>query len=80
MVVTAADVERAKPDPDQLIKIRERFDLKPEEMIFIGDSEYDEQAAFRAGILFVAFKNSVLKARYHVASMGEIGRILNVNR
>ncbi len=80
MVVTAADVERAKPDPDQLIKIRERFDLDPNEMIFIGDSEYDEQAALRAGILFIAFKNSALKAKYHVTSMGEIGRILNVNR
>ena len=79
MVVTSADVEKPKPHPDQLIMIKERFHLDPGEMIFIGDSEFDEQAALGAGVPFIAFKNSALKARYHVTSMAEIGRILSLN-
>ena len=79
MVVTSADVEKPKPYPDQLIKIKDRFNLDSREMLFIGDSEFDEQAALGAGVPFVAFKNSALKARHHVESMAEIGRILSLN-
>ncbi len=79
MVVTAADVKKPKPDPEQLLQIKNRFFLDPEQMIFVGDSTYDEQAARHAGCWFIAFKNSLLKADLHVCSMDDIGRFLGIN-
>ena len=76
MVVTAADVQRPKPEPDQLLKIMGKFNLQPCQMIFIGDSQYDASASFKAETLFIAFKNKALKADFHVDSMAEIGKIL----
>ncbi len=78
MVVTAADVKKPKPEPDQLIKIMEEFELEPFEIIFIGDSQYDAMASFKAGTFFIAFKNDSLKADFHVDSMEEIGQILDI--
>ena len=78
-VVTAAMVKKPKPDPEQLLLIMERFELKPDEILFIGDSDYDRQAAASAKVGFAAFKNSKLKADFNVDSMDEIARILQIN-
>lgn len=80
MVVTAADVKKPKPHPEQLIKIMKTLDLLPEEMIFIGDSIYDQEAAKEAGTWFIAFKHSGLDAHFHVDRMGQIGEILGVHK
>ncbi len=77
MVVTAADVKFPKPEPDQLLKIMSEFDLKPDQLIFIGDSQYDAAASAKAKCLFIAFKNHRLKADFYVDSMAEIGKILD---
>lgn len=78
MVVTAADVDRAKPAPDQLFKIMDAFSLKPSEVLFIGDSSFDQEAAQSAGTMFVAFKNKDLPADYHGDSMMDIENILQL--
>ncbi|MCG8619827.1 MAG: HAD family hydrolase [Desulfobacterales bacterium] len=78
-VVTAADVTHAKPAPDQLHKIMKAFDLSADEILFIGDSEYDRKAAQAAGTWFVAFKSPGLEAHAHVTSMGELSNLLNIN-
>lgn len=80
VVVTAADVRIPKPDPEQLHMIMEKYNLNPDELIFIGDSDYDEQAAYRARVPFVAFKSPKLHADFHVNSMSEIGEILQINQ
>ena len=69
MVVTAADVENPKPAPDQLNKIMAEFELSPREILFVGDSEYDQKAAQTADTLFMAFKQAGLDAHFHVRSM-----------
>lgn len=79
IVVTAAKVKKPKPDPEQLLLIMEKFDLKPFEILFIGDSDYDRRAAKNAKVVFVAFKNPELAADFNVDSMDEIGRILQIN-
>jgi phosphoglycolate phosphatase len=79
MVVTARHVKNPKPDPEQLYKIMENFDLDPEQILFIGDSEYDQKAARSAGTWFVAFKQSKLAADVNVNAMAEIGEILQIN-
>ncbi|MCP4116755.1 MAG: HAD hydrolase-like protein [Desulfobacteraceae bacterium] len=77
-VVTAADVENAKPSPDQLLKIMDQFELKAGELLFIGDSQFDEMAAAGAGTAFIAFKNPSLTADYHFSAMAQIGGLLNL--
>jgi HAD superfamily hydrolase (TIGR01509 family) len=76
MVVTSADVEKPKPDPEQLIKIMAAFQLSPTEVLFIGDSEYDQRAAQSAGTWFAAFKQPKLTADIHVTAMADILGIL----
>jgi phosphoglycolate phosphatase len=49
-VVVAGDpLPRAKPDPMPLIWVCGHFDLKPKDMVFIGDSVNDVKAARAAG-------------------------------
>ena len=45
VVITAAKVKNPKPDPEQLLLIMEKFDLEPRQILFVGDSDYDRQAA-----------------------------------
>ncbi len=77
-VVTAKDVEHPKPAPDQLHLIMETFDLAPRQILFVGDSQFDMNAAKAADTLFAAFKNPSLSADLHLDSMEELGRILDV--
>lgn len=79
MVVTAADVAHAKPAPDQLKKIMAAYGLSPNQIVFIGDSLYDEEAARAAGTWFIAFRQPALTAHAHVGSMPEVGKLLKVN-
>jgi HAD superfamily hydrolase (TIGR01509 family) len=57
MVVTALDVKNPKPHPESIEKILQRFHLKKDEAVFVGDSEVDQQTAKSAGIQFIAYKN-----------------------
>ncbi len=78
IVVTASNVKFPKPYPDQLFKIINHFDLKPENMIYIGDSRLDELAAKAAGVTLVAYKNSSLAADFHIQSLKEMEKILDL--
>jgi phosphoglycolate phosphatase len=79
VVMTAAKVKMPKPDPEQLTLIMEYLKLFPDEILFVGDSEYDGQAATAAKVGFAAFKNSGMKADFSVDSMEGIARILHIN-
>ncbi len=79
VVMTAAKVKNPKPDPEQLFIIMEKLKLNPEEILFIGDSEYDGKAAAGAKVKFAAFKNPDMKADFNVDSMDEIARVLHIN-
>ena len=78
LVVTALTVKNPKPHPEQLELIMKTFKLQPEQILFIGDSEYDRMAAESAKVCFTAFKNPNLEADEHVESMDEIAQILNI--
>lgn len=62
-VVTAADVSRPKPHPESLFKILDHWSVMPGEVVFIGDSMVDQEAAMGAGTPFWAFKNEGLQAQ-----------------
>jgi len=61
MVVTALDVKNPKPHPESIEKIIEKFNLKKDETVFIGDSEVDRQTAISSGIKFISYKNKGIK-------------------
>lgn len=76
LVVTSLDVEHPKPHPDQLFKIRDHFGVSSDEILYIGDSKTDEQAALLSGVPFVAYKNSSLQASYYITGLREVRAIL----
>jgi len=59
VVVTSRDVPRPKPYPDMLIEAARQLALRPEELLFVGDSELDQSAAMTAGVRFVAYRNDL---------------------
>ncbi len=59
VVVTSRDVARPKPHPDMLILAAERLGYTPEELLFVGDSELDRDAAVAAGVVFASYKSSL---------------------
>lgn len=58
-VVTCRDVARPKPYPDMLFTAAKRLGLKERELLFLGDSELDREAARAAGIRFASYKGDV---------------------
>ena len=78
MVVTAMDVSRPKPYPDQLEKITRRFGIEPQQTLYIGDSELDQAAAAAAEVPFVAYQNSSLAADVHINRLSEVADILHL--
>ena len=59
IVVTSHDVKRPKPAPDMLFLAAEKLDIKPENCLFIGDSELDKSAAEEAKVQFVGYGGGV---------------------
>lgn len=49
-IVGREDVRKWKPNPEGLLKIQEHYNLKKEEMIYIGDMAKDIEAGKRAGV------------------------------
>jgi phosphoglycolate phosphatase len=76
LVVTSIDIVRPKPYPDSLLRILEYFDVEPHQAIYIGDSQVDAEAARRAQIPFVAFRNEMLPTQYHIGNLKELEQIL----
>ena len=78
LVVTALDVDHPKPHPESLEKIISHFHAKPDEVLYIGDSELDEKAAAAAGVALIAYQNPNLAGKYHISSLSEIDHILHL--
>lgn len=71
LVVCALDVSRPKPHPESFWRILEHFGLRPDQVIYIGDSLVDEEFAANAGVPLIAFRNPNLKAAYHLESFAQ---------
>lgn len=76
MVVSSLDVEHPKPHPESLFKILDFFQLKPDRILYVGDSVVDEETAKRAGVRLIAYKNRALEAYKHLNHLEEIRGIL----
>jgi phosphoglycolate phosphatase len=78
LVVTAMDVRHPKPHPEQLQVILGHFNIAPGQMLYIGDSALDAQAAQAADVPFIAFGNASLPAQLHIDSLRRIEEILRL--
>ncbi len=54
---TASDAERSKPDPDIVEAAIEKSGIAPTNLVMIGDTPYDIEAAARAGVRAIAFRS-----------------------
>lgn len=55
-VTTSSDVQRPKPFPDMLWHTAQLLGCALDEMLYVGDSLLDQQAAQAAGVPFVAYR------------------------
>ena len=78
LVITTSDVKHPKPHPEPLLIILNHFGLTPEQAIYIGDSQVDEQAATAAAIPLVAYRNRALTAQYYIDSLAELEELLDI--
>jgi HAD superfamily hydrolase (TIGR01509 family) len=78
LIVSANDVPRPKPYPDQLLRLLDYFNVSPNEMLYVGDSKVDEAAAQSAHVPLIAYDNRSLSAKYHIRSLKEIEDILEL--
>ena len=79
IVVSSLDVQDPKPHPEALYKILDRFQISPQQSIYVGDSLVDYETAKAGGVPFIAYKNSGLEADYHVDHLMDIaGSVLGI--
>ncbi len=57
---------RAKPHPEQLHRVLHAWAMRPEDVVFVGDSAVDAETARRAGVRFWAFGDESLLADAHI--------------
>jgi phosphoglycolate phosphatase len=78
LVVTSVDIARPKPHPDALLKILAHFNIDPYQLLYVGDSEVDAEAARLAEIPFAAYHNRTLPAEHYIDNLKELAKILEV--
>ena len=71
-LVKTAENSAPKPHPQGLLEILSEWDLPNNQMLFIGDSRVDEQAANAAGVPFCAFRSKDLQATVHISDYFEL--------
>lgn len=53
---TSSDAEATKPEPDLVQVALSKGNLQPEQAIMLGDTPYDIEAAYKAGVGVIAFR------------------------
>jgi phosphoglycolate phosphatase len=64
--VMTADIVKAKPHPEGVFAILAEWNVNAEEVLFLGDSSADAEAAQAAGVFFAAYKNTLLDVPNHI--------------
>lgn len=54
---TSGDAEHSKPDPDIVTAAVKKSGLHKSELLMLGDTPYDVEAAVRAGVSIIAFRS-----------------------
>ncbi len=75
-VMTCKKTTFAKPHPEGIFKILDIWKLSPKQVLFIGDSAIDMEAARRANTFFASFKNTNLQADIYFQNFSSIQQTL----
>lgn len=75
-VVQARNVSLAKPHPEGVNAVLNKWGLPKDEVVFIGDSAFDQAAADGAGVPFWAYKNPSLTAVLHLPDFASLRRCM----
>jgi len=54
---TAKDAKQSKPDPDVMKVALEKSGFSPDEVVMVGDTPYDLEAAAKVGVKSIAFRS-----------------------
>lgn len=54
---SSSDAKNSKPDPDIVHAALQNLDMRPDEVVMVGDTPYDIEAAAKAGIRTIAFRS-----------------------
>lgn len=81
-VVGIEDVAQPKPAPDGILSIKDRFQLRPSDILYIGDSLIDAQTAQNSGVAFAAVTTGTTPAAAfaalpHVAIMADLSELIS---
>jgi HAD superfamily hydrolase (TIGR01509 family) len=61
-ILTCRDVARGKPHPDMLLLAARRLRLAPQDLLYVGDTPVDQEAARQAGVRFVGYRSDFADA------------------
>jgi phosphoglycolate phosphatase len=75
VVITAADVQQPKPSPEGLFVIAGALGVTPSQLLMVGDSIADRDAALHAGALFVSVGHATRAADGAHASVDDVAEL-----
>lgn len=78
--VTSTTLPVTKPHPAGVHYILDKWSLKADEVVYIGDTWVDESCAQSAGVEFWAYRSPCLNARLHVSSYWTLCNLLEKAR
>lgn len=86
-VVCMEDVEKGKPDPEGIINLLKKMDVKAEDAAYVGDNSADARAAKSASVKFIgvvppnadkAYTKNILKSEGAEAVLNSVDEIVKV--
>lgn len=85
IVICADDTEHHKPHPEPLLRFLSLAGAKPEETLYIGDTEYDAACALAAGVDFAlalwgAKHPETITAEHRLREVGELLSLVSQHR
>ena len=63
IILSGEDTKKHKPDPEPLIRVCNELKVKPEEVIYVGDSQFDYECAKNAKVHYVAVLTGCLSEK-----------------
>jgi len=75
LIITRDDPIAPKPSDDGINLAADRFKIKPEEILVVGDYIYDIESGNRAGAITVFLSNSGVAASFNIESDFQISRL-----
>ena len=73
VVITSDDVNKAKPDPEIVLKACEFLDVEPKDVVLVGDTNSDVRAGKAAGCTVIGVN---IGADYTVKDISELTRLI----